>query len=131
MRLVALSSAGLALASMIVWVACSNSSSPSSSTTTDGGPTGDSGPGNGIFTLGVPCTNAISDIYGDPGTLPADKGDIIKCAVDSDISMADLYASAKANLSGDAPPRGEHRVLRCSVHERRTHVQDPLPHRAR
>jgi hypothetical protein len=104
MRLVALSSAGLALASMIVWVACSNSSSPSSNTTTDGGPTADSGPGNGIFTLGVPCTDAISDIYGDPGTLPADKGDIIKCAVDSDIGMADLYASAKANMSGDAPP---------------------------
>jgi pimeloyl-ACP methyl ester carboxylesterase len=104
MRVIALSSAGLALASMLVWVACSNSSTPSQGTTpTDAGQASDAATA-GLFTLGVACTDSFADVYGDPGTLPAGNGDIIKCAIDSDIARSDLYASAKSNVSGDALP---------------------------
>jgi pimeloyl-ACP methyl ester carboxylesterase len=75
----------------------------SSSNNGGGGGGGDSGTGNetgggdggGSYALQVPCNDAVADIYKDPGTLPADKGAIIKCAKDSDISMADLEAAAK------------------------------------
>ena len=74
MRLVALSSAGLTLASMIVWGACSGDDSNPTQPTGDAGPTIDSAGPTSLFTLGVPCTDLVDSIYVDPGTLPAVKG---------------------------------------------------------
>src|SRR6202011_2483684 len=55
----------------------------------------------GALTLASACTDSIESIYADPGPLPAGNGTIIRCAKEKDISAADLYASAQANVSRD------------------------------
>lgn len=47
--------------------------------------------------LAIACTDTEASIYADPGTLPADKGAIIRCSKAGNISKADLEAKAKAN----------------------------------
>src|SRR5262245_4115728 len=77
--------------------ACS-SSTTSVSTTSDASADGASeGATPGAFELEVPCKDAADALYGDPGTLPKDKGAIIKCTKATDIAKADLEARAKAN----------------------------------
>jgi hypothetical protein len=107
MRSFVVASASLALASSLVWIACSNSSGgggkASSSSGSSSGSAEDSG---GLFALGVPCTDSDDAVYGDPGALPADNGAIIKCATDPDLTQADLtnrLASAN-DMSTDPPP---------------------------
>src|SRR5579862_2507149 len=88
-----------------VWIACSSSSTPPPASGGDSGAGSDAGGDSGsLFTLAVPCTDTQDAVYGDPGTLPADKGDIIKCFVDSDISMSDLQSKLVANVSTDPAP---------------------------
>lgn len=101
---------GLALLSVLTTVgiasgaACSSSSS-SNNTTSDAGGDGTAGDGGGSYQLEVKCTDTIDSIYADPGTLPAEKGAIIRCAKDKDISKADLEAAAKtADPTTDAGP---------------------------
>jgi len=45
----------------------------------------------------VACTDAIDAIYGDPGALPKDRGAIIKCARDKDLSKAEMQAKLSAD----------------------------------
>ena len=40
----------------------------------------------------VACADTIDSIYADPGTLPADKGAIIHCAKDKDITANEIQA---------------------------------------
>jgi pimeloyl-ACP methyl ester carboxylesterase len=47
----------------------------------------------GTLALEVPCPDAVADVYADPGALPAEKGAILKCARDGDMSAADIAAS--------------------------------------
>jgi pimeloyl-ACP methyl ester carboxylesterase len=85
------------------WLACSTSNGAP-----PGGATGDGGGGDGAaasaFTPAVTCADSIASVYGDPGTLPAGNGDIIKCAVDSDVSMSAMQAFASQAISADDPP---------------------------
>lgn len=88
---------------LVTAAACSDSSGgavPASDAGGDG-TVGDGGGGH--YQLEVTCTDTIDSIYADPGMLPADKGAIIKCAKDKDISRADLEATAKmADPADDA-----------------------------
>ena len=61
--------------------ACSTKSDPA-------GPTVEPGK----FLIEVACTDKDDDIYADPGALPADKGAIIKCAKDNDLTAAEIMA---------------------------------------
>jgi alpha-beta hydrolase superfamily lysophospholipase len=105
MRSLVLASAGATLASCLVWVACSSNSKPggTSSGGTSGSSSGGADSGGGLFALAVPCTDAVSSIYGDPGTLPTGYGDIIHCATEADISAADLQAALTNNPVNDPP----------------------------
>src|SRR5438045_402319 len=42
--------------------------------------------------LEIACTDSIASIYADPGALPADKGAIIHCAKDKDITANEIQA---------------------------------------
>ena len=98
--------------------ACSTSSGGGSSP--DGGTVviGDAG---SPFALGVPCTDTVNSVYGDPGDVSAQhKGAILKCAHDQDIPVAMLESLARAGddagslgYSGKAFTSGAHvyRVL--------------------
>lgn len=85
--------------------ACSSSSSA---------PAVDAGQGlqPGTLALEVPCPDAVADVYADPGVLPAQKGAIIKCARENDLSAADIMA-AVPGYTGRALTSGAHvyRVL--------------------
>lgn len=71
-------------------VGCSSSDGDNNNPATDSG--------DGLDpAIAVPCTDTEAAIYGDPGTLPADKGAILKCSKGDRISMADLTAKARAN----------------------------------
>ncbi|MCI4369461.1 MAG: hypothetical protein L3K09_07870, partial [Thermoplasmata archaeon] len=92
------------------WVACSNSpggaagGNDAGPGVVDGGDAGshvDAGP----FALGVPCTDTIDSIYADPGSVAAaSKGQILKCAVDKHVTMADVQTLLTNDISGDGPP---------------------------
>ncbi len=90
------------------WLACSSSSSSTAAGPNDAAVEASSksdGPAPGLFTLGVPCTDSIASIYGDPGTLPSDHGHVIKCAVEPDLAKSDMQAAATQGIStDDAPP---------------------------
>ena len=98
-------------AASAAWVACSNSSTTSPS---DAGPVSDTGqptidtgaPDSAPqgLTLALACSDSIDSVYGDPGTLPADKGDIIKCAHDRDLTVSDITTTLQADTSQDYPP---------------------------
>ena len=94
--------------SSVAWgMGCSSSNDVASDTGDGGGTRGDySGDSAAAapFALAVPCTDSIDSIYADPGPLPAEKGAIIRCAVDTPIAMADLLAKSKANVSSDYAP---------------------------
>ena len=108
----------LTLASVVVvcaasgaWMACSSSSNNNPSDAGTGSETGqqttdtgapDTGPAG--LTLALACTDSIDSVYGDPGTLPTDKGDIIKCAHDRDLTVAQVTSTLQADTSSDAPP---------------------------
>jgi pimeloyl-ACP methyl ester carboxylesterase len=40
--------------------------------------------------IDIPCNDTIASIYGDPGELPAEKGAILRCARDADLSAEDI-----------------------------------------
>jgi pimeloyl-ACP methyl ester carboxylesterase len=64
--------------------------------------------------LEVPCTDSLASIYADPGTLPSEKGAILKCAKDRDWPQADLQAQlVKDDFTSPPVPGGVHtyRVL--------------------
>jgi pimeloyl-ACP methyl ester carboxylesterase len=84
--------------------ACSSSSGGSSSS--DASVSGDvSSPdaGEGTFVPEIACTDSIASIYADPGDVSANKiGDILKCAQDQDLSVAQLTAAVDVqNDAGD------------------------------
>jgi alpha-beta hydrolase superfamily lysophospholipase len=43
----------------------------------------------------LPCSDAIDSVYADPGALPADKGAVIRCAPDGELTPADILAELK------------------------------------
>jgi len=92
----------MACPALALFAGCSDdaSSSSSSSGTVDGG--ADAAP-LVPFTLEVPCTDTADSLYGDPGTLPAAKGAVIRCVKDKEISAADLESQARANNGYDGP----------------------------
>ena len=49
------------------------------------------------LSLAIPCTDSVSSVFGDPGTLPSDKGEIIRCARDRAIPLAELQSRAETN----------------------------------
>lgn len=71
----------------------------------------DSAPGEGgseLFALGVPCSDEADDLYGDPGTLPEGRGDILRCVDDgvmTQAQIADLLAGLSADTRDD--PSGD------------------------
>ncbi len=105
----ALASLATCAALSSAWMACSSSDETSGSK--DAGPATEGGNGDaapaGIFTLAIPCTDSIASLYGDPGPLPAGKGDIIKCAIDTDIAKADMQTIANNAITTDDPPATE------------------------
>jgi alpha-beta hydrolase superfamily lysophospholipase len=48
----------------------------------------------GSFTLEVSCNDKVDDVYGDPGKLPDEKGAILKCAHDKDLTKDQLTSGA-------------------------------------
>jgi dienelactone hydrolase len=67
----------------------------------------------------VACADAIDSVYGDPGTLPPEKGAIVRCATDKTIAKADLEAQAKTDgYSGKAFTSGA-KVYRISYRTER------------
>ena len=52
----------------------------------------------------VACTDTIDSIYADPGTLPTDKGAIIRCAKDKYLSAAQLNTMLSADVPFTAKP---------------------------
>jgi predicted esterase len=40
----------------------------------------------------IPCTDSLASIYADPGTLPSEKGAILKCYKEKDMTAADIQA---------------------------------------
>jgi len=92
MHLSRLSALPLCLFGAVVLVtSCSSGTTPSGN---DGG--ADSG-GPAQLTPSSACSDTIDSVYADPGTLPADKGAIIKCATDKAIAKADLQTQANAD----------------------------------
>lgn len=98
----------------------------------DGGtPAADSGTDTGSDTgadtgpldpLAVPCADTKDAIYGDPGTLPADKGAIVKCSPADKVDKAALQAkvtglgyAGKALTSGYRSYRIVYRTERGTV----------------
>jgi len=50
------------------------------------------------------CTDGIDSIYADPGTLPTDKGAIVRCAADGTLDVATLQSRlADIGYTGPAP----------------------------
>ena len=43
-----------------------------------------------VSELDIPCTDTIESIYADPGPLPAEKGAVLRCARDQDLSADDI-----------------------------------------
>jgi alpha-beta hydrolase superfamily lysophospholipase len=86
--------ASLGLAGGIV-AACSSDSTPAATPTKDGGADAGGG-GEGPFaTPAVPCTDADTAIYGDPGTLTKDdasRGKILKCSKGTTLTQAQVQA---------------------------------------
>jgi alpha-beta hydrolase superfamily lysophospholipase len=82
--------------SLLLVTGCSSSggggNNPTPSDAGDTGDTASSGP-----SVEVACADTIDSIYGDPGALPKDRGAIIKCARDKDVSKADLQARVNAD----------------------------------
>ncbi len=90
-----------------VGAACSNSSSPAGPPpTSDAGQISPGGGDGGVdaggpYSLQVACTDSPDAVYGDPGSLPATHGAILKCAHYEDISAASLLAQAQTPDYGD------------------------------
>jgi alpha-beta hydrolase superfamily lysophospholipase len=79
---------------LAVLVACSTSNGGSSSGGTDGGSDAPSvTPGS--FAIEVDCKDSVDAVYADPGALPADKGALIKCVKEKDLTKDQLQATAK------------------------------------
>jgi len=61
------------------------------------------------------CGDAIADVYGDPGPLPAERGAIVRCALDRELSAAEVAAllAPDARFTATAPTSGArvYRVL--------------------
>jgi pimeloyl-ACP methyl ester carboxylesterase len=109
MRHIGLASVFVLGTASAAWIACSSSSNPAGPGA-DGGAGGhDSGGGddapNGgnVFALNIPCTDSVDSVYGDPGTLPSDKGAIIKCATEADLSKDDVQTAISSDVSTDDP----------------------------
>jgi dienelactone hydrolase len=65
------------------------------------------------------CADPIDSIYGDPGTLPAEKGAIVKCATDKVITKADLEAAVRADGYKGRPFTSGAKVYRISYRTER------------
>jgi pimeloyl-ACP methyl ester carboxylesterase len=89
---------------LALFAGCSDDASSSSSSSTGGTADGgaDAAP-LAPFSLEVPCADTADSLYGDPGALPAEKGAIIRCVKDKEISAADLESQARANNGYDGP----------------------------
>lgn len=90
----------VSFAGLVATASCSSSSSSGGTPGTDAGSpdsTSGDGPVGGNFMLTVPCTDSADSLYANPGTLPGDKGAIIRCHQDADISLSDLQATASAS----------------------------------
>lgn len=81
-------------------VGCGNANVTTPDTGGEAGAAGASGLPAGDFTLGVKCDDSADDLYGDPGTLPDDQGDIIRCVDDGTKSKAEIKALLQG-LSSD------------------------------
>jgi pimeloyl-ACP methyl ester carboxylesterase len=102
MRAVASVAVSFACACSIVWLACSSGSGTGETKGHDAGvlasdAAADVAVDAGPFALGVSCNDVAASIYGDPGALPADKGDILKCSQAPDMTAADLLAALTSN----------------------------------
>src|SRR4051812_11059919 len=61
------------------------------------------------------CADLVESIYADPGTLPMDKGAIIKCAKDKELTVAQLKAMLAADaVTTEKPVTSGARVYRIS-----------------
>ena len=84
-------------ASLALTASCSSSSNPTApvASAEAGADAPDAGPVE--IKLEAACGEAIDAIYADPGALPADKGAIIKCAIDRAWSKDELERFSRAN----------------------------------
>ncbi len=83
---------------LVVLGACSTSSNGSGSSSGSSGGTDGGSDGSvvaGSFALEVDCKDTVEAVYGDPGVLPAEKGAILKCVKEKDLTKEQLQATAK------------------------------------
>jgi pimeloyl-ACP methyl ester carboxylesterase len=98
---------------------------PSTPDVTDPGPATDPGPGtdpgkdipivtNPAIPIEIDCKDGSGTLYAAPGTLPADKGAILKCVTDTALTRADLQAKLDTlAFAGNPATSGAtvHRIL--------------------
>ena len=95
----------------VLAAACSSSRSNTTPAATDAGTDATVVVAAGAFTLEVPCTDTIESVYADPGPLPAEKGAIIRCAVDKVLTKDQVTAGAEGR-AGAKPFTSGARVYR-------------------
>jgi predicted esterase len=79
----------------------SDSGTPETSTPVEAGEAG----GGGAFSPAIACTDSITSVYADPGSVASQaKGAILKCAHDQDLTATALLAAATATDSAGTPP---------------------------
>jgi pimeloyl-ACP methyl ester carboxylesterase len=62
--------------------------------------------------MAAPCSDTIDSIYADPGTLPADRGAIIRCAADGQLGIDALQARFQEIGYVGPAPRSSARIYR-------------------
>jgi alpha-beta hydrolase superfamily lysophospholipase len=66
----------------------------------------------GGFGVEVACNDSLDSVYGDPGALPADKGAILRCAKEQDVSRTAMQARIDAAGYKSKPLASGARVYR-------------------
>ena len=102
-----------ALGSALLASACSSDDSPAPVTV----PAGDAGAeagGGDLTTPSVACGDSIDSIYASAGTAPAEKGQIVKCAKDADVTKDAMQSKLAALGYAGKPLTSSARVYRIS-----------------
>lgn len=93
-----------------------SSSNDQPATPSDAGSDAADAPGDSLSPndpeVALPCTDTKESIYGDPGTLPADKGAIIKCSKGERIAKGDLQLALTMNGYSGKPLTSGAKVYR-------------------
>lgn len=101
------SSVAGALALGASFFACSSESTPEPITS-------DAGATATLASPAVACSDAIDAVYGDPGAIPGERGQIVKCAKDADVSKDAMQSKLAALGYAGKPLTSGAKVYRVS-----------------